>query len=659
MLPFFLLLSLQTQTTPKSWYGPETVTFPVAFAGNPYDIEKSDMRVRFLDAKGKAIERLAYFDADETAWKVVLVADQPGKYRPILMRNGVQADVTPEPEIVELDKKPMPKGFVRLDPLNKGRFRYDDATPYFPLGYNLGWQSGGLPDMAANLKLMGQNGVNWSRIWACAWDGKNPWVPQSGEADGDRMLPSAFNRWDELVKASEEAGIAFQFVLFHHGSFSTRVNPNYQDHPWSKAKGGFLEKAADFFTHPEAKRRTKMWLRYAVARWGYSPSVMAWELFNEVEWVDARYEDRWADVVAWHKEMADYVRSIDPYQHLVATSSTFEFPNLYDAVDFYQPHVYPSDVRTAISGFRVPADKPLFFGEFGPGALDKPGQRMPVRDGIWAGILSDHAGAGAFWTWEVVHREGLYGEFQVASKIVRESDVLNRPSARPASTRITTSGMTDLVFNPGTGWAKAEKTTFDVESGSKPEGLGGLPSYIQAPAKRDMFPAPLTFNFKAAKSGSFTLTLAQVSKGGAKLRFMLNGKQVAEKAFPASERETNVTDRLTVPYPAGANKIEVENVDGDWAVMKSFTFTGMDYEASVQALGQVDWLMVRVSANAEAKPSTATLSGLGLAAGNYELTVYDLSTGVATKRDVTISGATHTEKLDLPGADCIAVFRTK
>lgn len=653
------MLAMQSPTAPQIWYGPEVVTFPVAFAGNPYDPVKSDIRVRFIDGKGNKVERLAFFDASASAWKAVLVANLPGTYRPILVRNGIDVDSIPEPAFVELDKKPITNGFIRLDGLNKGRFRYDDGKPYLPLGYNLGWQSPNMPDLAANLKLMGENGVNWSRIWACHWDGKNPWYPREGTHEGDAMIPEVFERWDQLVEASEKAKIGFQFVLFHHGQFSTRVNPNWQDHPWNKAKGGFLEKPADFFTDLEAKRRTKMWLRYAVARWGHSSAVMAWELFNEVEWVDARYENRWADIVSWHKEMADYLRSIDSYGHMVTTSSTFEFPNLYDAVDFYQPHVYPSDVRTAISGFKVPADKPLFFGEFGPGVLDKKGQRLDVRDGIWAGLLSDHAGAGAFWTWEVVHREGLYSEYKIAADVIAKSGLAENPEGRPKAIGISTAGLADLTFNPGTGWAKAEQTSFVVQSGAKPAGLGGLPSFLQGPNKRDMFPAPLTFKFQAAKPGVFTLQLAQIAKAGAKLRFSLNGKQVAEKAFAPSEKDSPVTDKLTVPYTPGANEIQIENIEGDWVVMKSFTFSGMDFEASAQSLGSVDWLMTRITANPGANPTKVALSNLGLVPGAYRVTQTNLETGLSTEGTIQIGSVDHRESIDLASPDVVVVFSKK
>ena len=660
MVSLALLLALQTSSTPTKWYGPETVTFNVSFAGNPYDIEKSDMRVRFIDAKGNKTERLAFYDDEEAGWKAVFLAEAPGKYKAVLLRNGKEMETLSEPELVDVGNKSEPLGFVRRDPLNKLRFRYDDGTPYMPIGYNLGWQNGNMPDLTETLKKMGQNGINWSRIWACNWDGKNPWWPNVGQADGDRMASDAFRRWDQLVTAAEDAGIALQVVLFNHGSFSTRVNPNWQDHPWNKTKGGFLDKASDFFTDPEAKRRAKMWLRYAVARWGHSPAVMAWELFNEVEWVDSRYEGKWADVLAWHQEMAEYVRSIDPYRHLVATSSTFEQPNLYDAVDYYQPHTYPSDVRTAISSWKQPGDKPAFFGEFGPGVLGKKGQRLDVRDGIWAGLLSGQAGAGSFWSWDIVHSEDLYGEWKIASKVLNESGLKDRPGARPLSVKISTAGTSDLVFNPGIGWGNATKTRFSLQAGSKPDGLGELSSFLQGTGHREMFPEPLTFVFRAPKAGRFTMHLGQVSKGGGNVKVTLNGKVVGTTAFPGGPADAPAKPNLlSVDYPAGTNEIQIENVGPDWVTMVSYSFSGMDFEASAQAIGQVDWLMVRITANGDTTPEQVTLSALGLAPGSYERTVTDLGNGQSTKSETKVESVGHAEKVPLPGRDVMVVFQAK
>lgn len=661
MLPllFLTLSQASAPAPPAQWYGPATVAFHVTYSGNPYDFEKNDVRVRFLGAKGETEERVAYFDEDEAAWKAVLLAQKPGKYRPVLIRNGKQVDVAASPEFVEVNS-PLKPGFIQRDPALKNRFRYEDGTPYMPIGFNLGWQTPGLPDMPDMIRTMGKNGVNWSRIWACTWDGKCPWWPNKDnelEPGSTRLWSGALERWDKIVAASEEAGIAFQFVLFHHGQFSTKVNPNWQDNPWNAKNGGFLQKPADFFTDPEAKKRAKMWLRYAVGRYGSSPSVLSWELFNEVEWVDARYENRWKDVTAWHKEMAEYVKSLDPYHHLVTTSSTFEEPGLFNDVDYYQPHTYPSDVRTAISLHPQPGDKPLFFGEFGPGVLDMKGQRLVVRDGIWAGLLSGQAGAGCFWSWDVVEREKLYDEYAHSSKVLNESGLKEHPSARPVTVKVATPGFADMTFSPGAGWAKATKMAFELSPGHKPEGLGGLPSFFQGPNHRDMFPEPLTFRFKAPKAGSFVLAVAQASKAGAHLKVSLNGKLALEKRYEPAASDHAVEDKLTVAYPAGQNEIKIENVENDWVVIRSFSFSAMDTEATPQALGQVNWLAVRLTA---AKDSVvATLSSLGLAAGFYDLQIFNLETGESTTKAVKVSGIDHVEKIAMPSRDALVVFKSR
>ncbi|MBN9501137.1 MAG: hypothetical protein BGO01_02060 [Armatimonadetes bacterium 55-13] len=655
----FLVLFTSSEAAPK-WYGPETVTFRTISAGNPYDFEKNDMVVRFVDGKGNQINRIAYYDEDEAGWKATLLADTPGKFRPILVRNGVEVDAKPEPEFVNL-KPSKGKGFVRRDPALKHRFRFDDETPYMPLGFNLGWQSPDMPDLPDMIRKMGKHGVNWSRIWACNWDGKNPWWPNKDgvlEPNSERMWFGAFRRWDQIVKAAEDANVNFQFVMFNHGSFSTKVNPNWQDHPWNAKNGGFLKNAADFFTDPEAKKRAKMWLRYAVARYGHSPNVLAWELFNEVEWVDARYSDRWKDVVAWHKEMAEYVRSIDPYHHLITTSSTFELPNLYDAVDYYQPHTYPADIRTAISYQEQPADKPLFFGEFGPNQLEMKGQRWAVRDGIWAGLLSGQAGGGCFWTWEVVERENLYTEYEKASRILEASGLKSHPAARPIRVKLATAGLADLKFAPGAGWTSATKTTFEVNPGEIPEGLGSLPSFLQGPNHREMFPKPLVFKFEAPKAGKFTLALAQAAKAGARVKITLNGKEKIDQRFEPAEKDRPIREPLVIDYAAGHNEISIENTEGDWVTIRSFSLTGLGLQASAQAIGQVDWLMVRLTAAEGASPESVTLSSLGLAPGKYEVATYSLEDDSVQSKTVQFSGIEAKEIVAMPTKDQIVVFRS-
>ena len=93
-------------------------------------------------------------------------------------------------------------------------------------------------------------------------------------------------------------------TLQHHGQYSTTVDPNWPQNPFNTANGGFLSDPKQFFTDTTAKALTKRKYRYIVARWGYSPAVMAWELFNEVQFTDAAQNGQWANVAAWHWQIS-------------------------------------------------------------------------------------------------------------------------------------------------------------------------------------------------------------------------------------------------------------------------------------------------------------------------------------------------------------------
>ena len=101
---------------------------------------------------------------------------------------------------------------------------------------------------------------------------------------------------------------------------------------------------------------TRRKYRYILARWGYSPAIMAFELFNEVENTDAAHQGRWAEIAAWHREMAGFLRANDPNRHLITTSAipgvALDNP-VWRAVDYFQAHTYPFDVL-ATTGAPVP-----------------------------------------------------------------------------------------------------------------------------------------------------------------------------------------------------------------------------------------------------------------------------------------------------------------
>lgn len=659
-----------------TWFGPVQATFDADIPGNPYDHRANDVRAVFVAADGHREERLAYFD--DGHWKAWLVTTHPGDYRASLTRNG-EALAAPALPLAVPGAAAIAGGFVHAQGT---RFVTDAGHPYFPLGHNLGWQTPGLMPLAEQLGEMGRAGMNWSRIWACPWDGKNPFYSRGTRAGAPagappeaigpppgELAPEALRRWDEIVAAADAAGVRFQFVLFHHGLFSTTTNPNWPEHPWNQVNGGFLARAQDFFTDATARDYTRRWLRHAVARWGHSPAVLAWELFNEVEWVDLAAQDKdWATIAAWHAEMAAFLRSIDPYHHLIATSSETEYPALYEAVDFYQPHTYPRDVFTTIAGTASLPGKPWFFGEFGRGAAG-PGsdEARVVRDGIWAALLFGHAGASSYWYWDRVVRQNLAPEYTRAARILALSSLPSRTTIRPMAVEIAGARPAPLQVWPGRGWGATTRHRFELPREATPARLVELSSYLEPATIDDKQRAgkPVEFAFTAPDAGTARIALASISPTGAALRVLLDGTEVANRTYaptyrpavpPVQFEPPKPPEPVDVAYAAGPHVLTLESVGNDWVQFDHVTIADLGRSIVAHATGEKDFALARVTAIEGGAPATIDLRFDGLADGAYALKLVDLDTGAESALDAAITGGV-LEGFELTGRDVALILQ--
>jgi len=634
---------------PVQWYGPVTVSFEAKFDGNAFDPDQNDVRVKFVPVKGQSIERIAFYDGGK--WKAVLLAPQPGKYKARLVRNG-KAALSP----VSIEIKPSQRqqgGFIRRDPSHVNRFQFDSRLPYYPVGHDLAWPGYGV-DFAKQIPQMKSADLNWARIWACAWSDYNPWWPND-KSSSDVLWNIALDNWNKTIGICEQNGIHFQFVLFHHGQFSSTVNPNWQDHPWNVKNGGFLFKPDDFFTHPEAIKRSKMWFRYAVARWGHSSSIMAWELFNEVEWCDA-YRNNIKTVVDWHAKMADYIRSIDPYKHLITTSSSMEHPELYANLDYYQPHTYPPDIVGAVTQEKQPGDKPLFFGEFGAMNNAERYEKKTIRDGLYAGMLANHAGTAMYWSWDRIPRLGLYIDLKIASEVIKVSGLANHPNAKMHTPTVETKGYGATIFIPGRGWAKTEKFNFNLPEDATTSNTGLVAGYFQSQTggHKEMCPEPLQFEFNAPVDGEFRVRLANVARRGAHVRLWLDGAVIDEMKMEPANRDQMANKPLAALYTKGKHSVKLENIGEDWAVIASIEVSPLGPQASALAVGEADWLLMRIISNEAATlPVEANIGKLSLKDGKYAATAWNLHLGTKTLSQVAIKSGRIDKVLNLADRDVV------
>ena len=604
-------------------------------ATDPFDFLITDVRVQLATPDAGTLNLPAFYDGG-TTWRVRHTPLSPGLYQITgFTLNGGSLSVSglqPSGGSWTVGGRPAGAGYIRVDAGNSNRFVTGDGRRFLPLGHNVAWWTNNA-NLPVAFHKMGAAHENWSRVWMMQfYDSLNLEWPKVGNF-GVYSLPVA-QKWDAIVAAAEQSGIHFQMTLQHHGQYSTQVDPNWIDNPYNTANGGFLSVPEQFFTNATAKALTKRKYRYIIARWGYSPAVMAWELFNEVQFTDAARNGQWAQVAAWHNEMAQFLRAQDPYQHLITTSSELSQP-IWSECDYYQNHVYPTDLITALRDpLGVPAGqpvKPIFQGECG---LDNTVQ-YGVNAPMWAGLMAGQSGTAQPWWWDRIEANGEYPHFRAVSDFARLAGMAEQNSLIKTSPRVTCPQVTSLVFAPGGGWGTATQHTFTLGDVA-PAGVGTLPSYLQGNFHRNMTPNGYTFlvNYPAG-GGTFSVQILTIAASGAGLQLILDNTTTNAINFPATGVDQNTNYTLSINVPGGAHTVRLWNPGQDWVNLGNII---LNPYASMLAAYQVGnsnfaalWIWHRT--NVYRLAASASVGGTvplsGLQPGPYAACWWDTFAGVA------------------------------
>ncbi len=421
-----------------------TYTVP-AFFGSDYTVRPGTDNFELYDpVPGTEVGVWhARFSPDETGtWRYTLRAQDK---RPGETSTEVSAQLTFS--VTESSAR----GQVERDPRDSRFLRYSDGTPYYPMGHNVAFQQGeplGLDGehyvepLFASMEAAGQN---WTRIWmtdfnrnAIEWSTGHwaDWYTGVGQYAGQ----SAF-RIERQLDVAETHGLQVQLVINDHGQVSSRGLDRWHENPYNAANGwpGPRGQSGVVLHRPGGPRQLfKQRLRYLVARYGAYRNLLTWELFNEAQFVGSdaanpsNSEQVRDDIVAWHAEMAAYLRSIDPYDHLITTSSDIESsladiwadPNI-DLVQVhdYEPNLVNRDVRFRgyAENLNAAYGKPVIIGEFGlpgnpsPEINFDPVDAAPLDDreahllqathlhnAAWASAMSG-SGAMSWWWGAYIH----------------------------------------------------------------------------------------------------------------------------------------------------------------------------------------------------------------------------------------------------------------
>lgn len=636
--------------------------------GDPFDYEKVNVQVTFRRPGGSSVVIPAFFDGGKT-WRARLTPTAPGHYSvvAVTLNKELAHEEKLQPAQWDVTGEPQP-GFVRIDRADPARFVFDSGQRFYPLGNNEAWPSSDMPDISTLFSKMHSAGENWSRVWMTHWAGLNLDWPASGKPPplGDIDLTVA-KRWDHILDAAQKSGIYIQMTLQHHGQYSSTVDPNWAQNPYNVTNGGFLNSPAQFFNNPEARDLTRRKLYYILARWGYSPNIMAFELFNEVQFTDAGRQKAWNEIALWHREMAIFLKRYDVNQHLITTSSAPDVPlssPVWDTVDYIQVHTYAPDLITALDAGDAMnpkrLKKPIFVGEFGPSNLDDI-HGVALHNGIWTSAMRWPSGAAQYWAWDNIERNNLYDQYKPLAAFLAASALPQQANLTNAQLPVSTKERVALQFAPGGGFEPAQGSDFTVRDSGPPAGMSSFPAYLQGNSHRAMMPHPLTFTVSYPADGHFAVAVGTIAKAGATLEVSVDGK-TASQAYPPSAKDYSPdakTATLSVPVSAGAHTITVQNTGADWLAITGFRLS--PYAPALAALARTGpgyvaaWVYNRNNVNSDPaaqdglKPVAGELTLPPLKPARYRATWWNTETGATIdETDIRITSEARAQQISTP-----------
>ncbi len=527
-------------------------------------------------------------------WRVRYCPTTAGEYRYWLVLDDGTSRVQTEPaSFTAVASKHA--GMVRIAKDNPLYFEHDDGTPYFGIGENVCWPGPlGTYDYDNYWQKLAEHGANYARLWIGPFD-----VFTLERTARDAQDPAGLGRYDlvnswrldYVVDLAEQRGLKLMYCIDSFNSLRARpMHAMWDRCPYNAANGGPCQRPEEFFTDPEAKKLFQRRLRYIVARWSHSPAILSWEFWNEVDIIE-KYVS--ADSVVWHREMARYLRELDPYDHLITTSwaGTAGDPavDALPEMDYIQSHQYGARDAAAFM-IDVCRDKiqrygkPHYFGEFGTGTQAE-GTRedtdgIHLHNGLWSGVASGAAATAMIWWWDsYVEPKNLYYHFRPVAEFVRDVP-LNKLSYRPAHIAgIDYAGppppprMDTLAIDPNRGsWQPAEynqPVTVTARRDGVVEGAERLAKVLHGVRNHPTLHNPATFHVDYTQSGRFIVTVAGVSgHGGARLKMYLDGQLKVDKDFAdtdtSTETLTQYNGQYAVDVPPGKHEVRVVNDGNDW-----------------------------------------------------------------------------------------------
>lgn len=420
---------------------------------NPFDPEQIKVDASFTDPEGKQLIVPGFFyqeyrtnvngkllKSGDPVWKIRFTPTLTGEYKFEIIANNKGQEIKSSPISFTCIQYNGSKGFLRVSKTNPLYLEYSDGSPFFGIGQDRSQgESRGCYQRFAN------NGGNFNRLFLTNgnFNIEELNVPESG-ADvglGKMNQETSFNL-DKVLELGEKLGIYHMLTLTNQWAF----NSVWPGHAYNKANGGMLSSKNEYWTNEEAQKYFERRLRYHIARWGYSPSVFSWCLWNEYTAMGGPLPE----AIKWHQRMSHYITSIDAFKHVIHTNDgSFNgrpdmnalpemeviSTNQYGTKDI--AYLTDSWTKRMIGTYK----KPYILTEFAPwhnsgsvgGYAGIDPERRMLHDGLWAPLMSGSAATGMAWEGNWLDHELYYTFINAVSKIVRDIP-FNKRQWKPVET---------------------------------------------------------------------------------------------------------------------------------------------------------------------------------------------------------------------------------
>jgi len=437
---------------------------------NPFRASELALDAEFTLPSGKTMRVPGFYSEDyvprghkgvpvdgSAGWRIRFSGPEVGPYRfRVELRVKGKLVATQEGPSFRLEKSSN-RGMIRISRISPRYLEYDAGASFFAVGQDAAWTTDvtktipGAVIASPNLpwdeafprwfSRMGQNGANWARVFM---------KPNFYLETGEPWAWSLENAWrlDQVLEIARQNGIHICLCFNPERSDDGACYKGAMDlfrasnTAWGRLLSAHQVGFGQFYTDPFCAEMYRDKIRYVVGRWGYSPNIFSWELWNEIGTVSSTN-----GVGQWCREMTAYLRAVDPWRHLIKASTSHEWLPEYwgeDNGDLNDVHPYfgwsgdedPKNLGSFLPEFSSGAyatGRPFIVGETGiarevttkyglAGDLaDKDVTCFHLHEALWGGLFSGAVGTGMVWYWdEHTDRHQCYYRFRAISNFVED-----------------------------------------------------------------------------------------------------------------------------------------------------------------------------------------------------------------------------------------------